>query len=109
MAKGDLVPDSVMVGLVAGELKKLDAEPWLLDGFPRWLWHLSFCSSFQMSSSKLFDASGKQYSSPKDFFDDTDVNDLHLLHRVLEKLYETNESPHADSDWHLVQIDIPCK
>lgn len=35
MAKGDLVPDSVMVGLVAGELKKLDAEPWLLDGFPR--------------------------------------------------------------------------
>merc|ERR1711902_362838 len=35
MAKGDLVPDSVMVGLVAGELKKLEAEPWLLDGFPR--------------------------------------------------------------------------
>merc|ERR1712200_341257 len=35
MEKGDLVPDSVMVGLVAGELKKLDAEPWLLDGFPR--------------------------------------------------------------------------
>ena len=27
MAKGDLVPDSVMVGLVAGELKKLEAEP----------------------------------------------------------------------------------
>ena len=35
MAKGDLVPDSVMVGLVDGELKKLEAEPWLLDGFPR--------------------------------------------------------------------------
>jgi len=35
MEKGDLVPDSVMVGLVAGELKKLGKEPWLLDGFPR--------------------------------------------------------------------------
>jgi len=35
MAKGDLVPDDVMVGLVAGELKKLEVEPWLLDGFPR--------------------------------------------------------------------------
>jgi len=35
MAKGDLVPDSVMVGLVAGELKKLGEAPWLLDGFPR--------------------------------------------------------------------------
>lgn len=33
--KGDLVPDSVMVGLVSSELKKLDAQPWLLDGFPR--------------------------------------------------------------------------
>jgi len=33
--KGDLVPDSVMVGLVCSELKKLDAKPWLLDGFPR--------------------------------------------------------------------------
>jgi nucleoside-triphosphate--adenylate kinase len=35
MDKGDLVPDSVMVGLVASELKKLDEQPWLLDGFPR--------------------------------------------------------------------------
>jgi len=33
--KGDLVPDSVMVGLIASELKKLGATPWLLDGFPR--------------------------------------------------------------------------
>lgn len=35
MEKGDLVPDSLMVGLVAGELKKLKEAPWLLDGFPR--------------------------------------------------------------------------
>jgi len=33
--KGDLVPDSVMVGLIASELKKLGEQPWLLDGFPR--------------------------------------------------------------------------
>jgi len=32
---GDLVPDAVMVGLVAGELKKLGSQAWLLDGFPR--------------------------------------------------------------------------
>ena len=32
---GDLVPDNVMVGLVASELKKLGEKPWLLDGFPR--------------------------------------------------------------------------
>jgi len=33
--KGDLVPDSVMVGLIASELKKLGEASWLLDGFPR--------------------------------------------------------------------------
>jgi len=33
--KGDLVPDNVMVGLIASELKKLADTPWLLDGFPR--------------------------------------------------------------------------
>ncbi|XP_023337977.1 GTP:AMP phosphotransferase AK3, mitochondrial [Eurytemora carolleeae] len=35
IARGDLVPDSVMVGLIASELKKLGDAPWLLDGFPR--------------------------------------------------------------------------
>eukprot|EP00092_Neocalanus_flemingeri_P061222 GFUD01073566.1.p1 GENE.GFUD01073566.1~~GFUD01073566.1.p1 ORF type:complete len:241 (-),score=48.22 GFUD01073566.1:117-839(-) len=35
IAAGNLVPDSVMVGLVASELKKLGSKPWLLDGFPR--------------------------------------------------------------------------
>merc|ERR1712200_332801 len=33
--KGDLVPDSVMVGLIASELKNMQGLPWLLDGFPR--------------------------------------------------------------------------
>jgi len=33
--KGDLVPDNVIVGLIASELKKLGDTPWLLDGFPR--------------------------------------------------------------------------
>ena len=35
--RGDLVPDQVMVGLIASELKALGAKPWLLDGFPRTL------------------------------------------------------------------------
>jgi len=33
--KGALVPDEVMVNLISSELKKLESEPWLLDGFPR--------------------------------------------------------------------------
>ena len=33
--KGDLVPDTVMVGLISSELKKLGEKAWLLDGFPR--------------------------------------------------------------------------
>lgn len=33
--KGDLVPDHVIVGLIAAELQKLGETPWLLDGFPR--------------------------------------------------------------------------
>jgi len=33
--KGELVPDTVMVGLVTEELKKLGDKDWLLDGFPR--------------------------------------------------------------------------
>jgi nucleoside-triphosphate--adenylate kinase len=33
--QGNLVPDSVMVGLITEELKKLDTSSWLLDGFPR--------------------------------------------------------------------------
>merc|ERR1712226_257997 len=36
--KGDLVPDSTMVGLISQELKGLgDGKNWLLDGFPRTL------------------------------------------------------------------------
>ncbi len=36
--RGDLVPDKVMVGLIASELKGLGEEAdWLLDGFPRTL------------------------------------------------------------------------
>ena len=30
--KGALVPDEVMVNLISSELKKLETEPWLLDG-----------------------------------------------------------------------------
>ena len=37
ITRGDLVPDSVMVGLVTGELAKHGHQPWLLDGFPRTL------------------------------------------------------------------------
>jgi len=33
--RGDLVPDTVMVGLITEELKKLGDANWLLDGFPR--------------------------------------------------------------------------
>merc|ERR1712079_191623 len=33
--KGDLVPDTVMVGLISSELKKLGEKAWQLDGFPR--------------------------------------------------------------------------
>ena len=35
IAKGELVPDSLMVGLVSRELEKVGGNPWLLDGFPR--------------------------------------------------------------------------
>ncbi len=36
--RGDLVPDKVMVGLIASELKGLgEGADWLLDGFPRTL------------------------------------------------------------------------
>ena len=35
IAQGDLVPDSIMVGLVTDELAKLGHQQWLLDGFPR--------------------------------------------------------------------------
>jgi len=33
--KGALVPDETMVNLISSELKNLESEPWLLDGFPR--------------------------------------------------------------------------
>ena len=35
IARGDLVPDSIMVGLVTEGLAKLGHQQWLLDGFPR--------------------------------------------------------------------------
>lgn len=37
MARGDLVPDSTMVGLIAGRMTdpSFDSSSWLLDGFPR--------------------------------------------------------------------------
>ena len=33
--RGDLVPDATMVGLISSELKALQGQNWLLDGFPR--------------------------------------------------------------------------
>ena len=30
-----MVPDETMVNLISSELKNLESEPWLLDGFPR--------------------------------------------------------------------------
>ncbi|XP_050403128.1 GTP:AMP phosphotransferase AK3, mitochondrial [Patella vulgata] len=35
--KGQLVPDNVMVQLIINELKKIQGNSWLLDGFPRTL------------------------------------------------------------------------
>ncbi|KAJ1657753.1 Adenylate kinase 2 [Dispira simplex] len=35
VARGEMVPDSVMVDLIDNELDQLDHEHWLLDGFPR--------------------------------------------------------------------------
>jgi len=35
MDRGDLVPDDLIVAMIRDELAKLDAEPVLLDGFPR--------------------------------------------------------------------------
>ena len=43
----------------------------------------------------ILNASGKQYTTLADMFDNTDLDDLHLLHRMLDKLYETDE-PHHD-------------
>ena len=35
MERGELVPDELIVGLLRDELRRLEAEPILLDGFPR--------------------------------------------------------------------------
>ncbi|KAJ1975146.1 Adenylate kinase 2 [Dimargaris xerosporica] len=35
VAKGEMVPDNIMVDLIDNELDQLDHEHWLLDGFPR--------------------------------------------------------------------------
>ncbi|MCL4123170.1 UNVERIFIED_CONTAM: hypothetical protein GTU68_016569, partial [Idotea baltica] len=37
MKSGQLVPDNVMLKLITSELARLQATPWLLDGFPRTL------------------------------------------------------------------------
>lgn len=37
MKSGQLVPDNVALKVIASELARLEATPWLLDGFPRTL------------------------------------------------------------------------
>ena len=40
---------------------------------------------------ELFQTSDKSYSSPADLFRDTNIEDLKILYKVLNKLYETDE------------------
>ena len=40
---------------------------------------------------ELFQTHEKSFSSPADFFSGTDIDDLKLLHKVLNKLYESDE------------------
>ena len=47
---------------------------------------------------ELFKSSSKSYSAPADLFEDTKVEDLEILHKVLNKLYEKDEQQHLDSD-----------
>ena len=47
---------------------------------------------------EILNGPSKSYSSPSDFFNDTTAEDLQILHKVLNKLYEVDEHPSDDSD-----------
>ena len=47
---------------------------------------------------EILNGSGKSYSSPSDFFVDTNTEDLLILHKALNKLCELSEHQHDDSD-----------
>ena len=40
----------------------------------------------------IFESADREYSSPSDIFNDATVEDLQVLHKVLHKLYETDET-----------------
>jgi len=74
VASGGLLPDEIMVQVIAGKLSELQGKPWILDGFPRTL-----------GQGKLLDELLKQTESPLSLVVNLDVSDEIILRRITDR------------------------
>jgi len=74
VASGGLLPDEMMIQVIAGKLSDLQGKPWILDGFPRTL-----------GQGKLLDEFLKQTRSPLSLVVNLDVSDEVILRRITDR------------------------
>jgi len=74
VASGGLLPDEMMIQVIAGKLSELQGKPWILDGFPRTL-----------GQGKLLDEFLTQTESPLSLVVNLDVSDEVILRRITDR------------------------
>jgi adenylate kinase len=74
VAKGDLLPDELMLRVVSSKLDALRNKHWILDGFPR-----------TVGQGKLFDAHLRKQGSPLNLVVNLDVPDEVILARITDR------------------------
>ncbi|MFV2035325.1 MAG: adenylate kinase [Halocynthiibacter sp.] len=88
MARGDLVPDAVVVGIIAERIDQPDCERgFILDGFPR-----------NVAQAEALDAMLKQKNLNLDAVIELSVDDAILINRIETRAAETDGGPRADDN-----------
>lgn len=88
MARGDLVPDDVMVEIIAGRLKQADvANGFILDGFPR-----------TVAQAKALDALLEKLNLKLDAVVEMTVDEEELIARIVNRAKETGGARADDNE-----------
>jgi len=88
MARGDLVPDEVVVGIIADRIEQPDcAKGFILDGFPR-----------NVAQAGALDRMLEEKGLALDAVVELEVDDAILINRIETRAAETDGGPRADDN-----------
>jgi adenylate kinase len=96
MARGDLVPDDVVVGIISDRIDEADcSNGFILDGFPR-----------NVAQAEALDAMLKQKSQTIDAVIELRVDPNILIERILTRAAESAEGPREDDTKEALQYRL---